>query len=94
MLKCGAKSHIVFNCQAFPLAFQWDGSGKAALAHIRMFLKVLWRENKTSSSKASSVESISGLNTFNSVMTLMKPCLFFYQGQHLLPFPSEFKGSV
>lgn len=91
MLMCEAESRIFFNCQAFPLAFQLPltAGGRLLLAHVPMFLKALWKQNKISS-KGSSVESISGLNTFNSGMTLMKPHLLFYQGQRLLPFPREF----
>lgn len=95
MLMCEAESRMFFSRQAFPLAFQLrlTAGGRLLLAHDPMFLKALWRQNKISS-KASSAESISGLNTFNPGMTLMKPRLLFYQGQRLLPFPREFYGRV
>jgi hypothetical protein len=97
MLRYGAKSHTFFNCRASSpcSSVTAGGRGKAALAQVPVFLKALWRQNKTSS-KASSMESISGLNTFNSATTLMKPCLFFCQGQHPSSPPSSpvgLKGS-
>ena len=51
MLRYGAKSHTFFNCRASSpcSSVTAGGRGTAALAQVPVFLKALWRQNKTSS---------------------------------------------